>query len=45
MKENRFYTVSFKVTAKELEVLNQLCDSLQMSKSDFIRNALKKELV
>ena len=44
MNERRLETISFKVTKKELEILNQVCDSLQVSKSDFIRNLIHKEL-
>lgn len=44
MEDKRIDTISFKVTKKEFEVINQICESLQISKSDFIRNLIHKEL-
>ena len=44
MEDKRIDTISFKVTKKEFEVINQICESLQISKSDFIRKLISDYL-
>jgi len=44
MKEYRNKTIGVKLTSKELEVLNEVCTALQISKSIFIRQLIHKEL-
>lgn len=36
--------VGIKLTEKEFEMLNEICDTLQTTKSKFIRNLIHQEL-
>ena len=44
MTEYRTKTIGVKLTETEFEVLNEICDTLQITKSKFIRNLIHQEL-
>jgi len=44
MNEKRTKTIGVKLTENEFQILNEVCDALQISKSAFIRQLIHKEL-
>ena len=42
--EHRTKKLSVKLTPREFEALNQVCGAMQVTKSVFIRNLIRKEL-
>ena len=44
MTEYRTKTIGIKLTEKEFEMLNEICNTLQTTKSNFIRNLIHQEL-